>query len=376
MGNDYYQAESESEADDISEDQKVPEVVHESSTAENNSSQEKLANTGQLDALAIQELNETMSAQDKLANTGQLEAVDIQELNSSSDTSHHDHGSRSSSFAIDSSQRGSLHIIEEEMTEDEQKSGLQSDTERSLAVIDVRTDTVKKPFSPVHELSDEEMVDVKEVESLYDTEDENVEKIAVDEESEKPGDFHKKRIEEIEQMIEEMLGEQDDDIDDSDDKNQKEASEKSSHKSSKEGSDKKVPEENLGVLDPNKAPKCLWDYEPSTTEEGDSEISDTDTLDTESIHEELAPAPEKQKIIKGKSPKTVMTLGSRASSTEMSSDKEVARVLAVESPSTDASKLLAPATDDNNRRSTDPMTQDTMDDQMSIRSGEEVNCVV
>ena len=343
-----------------------------------NSSQEKLANTGQLDALAIQELNETMSAQDKLANTGQLEGLDIKELNSSSDTSHHG----SSSYAIDSSQRGSLHIIEEEMTDqDEQKSGFQSETERSLAVIDVGADNVKKPFSPVQELSDEELLDVKEVESMYDTEDENLEKIAVDdeEEAEKPGDLHSKRIEAIEQMIEEMLGEQDEDIeeDEDDDRMHKETSEKSSHKSSKSSkeSEKRVPDENLGVLDPNKAPKCLWDYEPSTTEEGESDLSDTDTLDTESIHEELAPVPEKLRGIKGKSPKTVIKLGSRASSAEMSSDKEVARVLAVDSPSVDGSKLLAPASDDINRKSTDPVTQDTMDEQMSIRSGEEVKCL-
>ena len=321
--------------------------------------------------MAIQELGETLSAQDKLANTGQLEAVDIQELNSSSDTSHH--GSRSSSFAIDSSQRGSLHIIEEEMTEDEQKSGFQSDTERSLAVINVGADAVKKPFSPVQELSDEEVLDVKEVESSYDTEDDNVDKIVVDEEEEvKPGDYHGKKIEEIEQMIEEMLGETEDSADDEHDGHfQKEGSDKSSHKSSKAESLKKI-QENLGVLDPEKAPKCLWDYEPSTTEEGDSELSDTDTLDTESIHEELAPMPEKHRYAKGRSPKTVASLGSRASSAEMSSDKEVARVLAVESPSVDASKLLAPTSDDLNRRSTDPMTQNTMDDQMSIRSGEEV----
>lgn len=320
-----------------------------------------------------------MSAQEKLANTGQLEAVDIQELISSSDTSHH--GSRSSSFAIDSSQRGSLHIIEEEMTEDEQKSGFQSETDRSLAVVDVGADSVKKPFSPLEELSDEEMVDVKEVESLYDTEDETIDRVA--EEEVRPGDYHGKRLEVIEQMIEEMLGENDDDGDgdeeedgnDHDGKIQRENSDRSSHKSNKsEKSEKKIAEENMGVLDRKKAPKCLWDYEPSTTE-GDSDMSDTDTLDTESIHEELAPMPPKHRYAKGRSPKTVMSKGSRASSADLGSDREVARVLAVESPSIDGSKLLAPGSD-GNRRSTDPITQDTMEDQMSIRSGEEVKCLV
>ena len=359
-------------------------MAHDTSLTEI-SSQSKLANTGQLDALAIQELNETMSAQDKLANTGQLEGLAIQELNTSSDTTHH--GSRSSSYAIDSSQRGSVvHIIEEELTEDDQRSGLQSDTDRSLAVIDVAADAIKKPFSPVQELSDEEVVDVKEVDS-FDMEDETIDKVVAEEED-RPGDYHGKRIEEIEQMIEEMLGENEHSSDDDGDGDggggngrgssaQKEHSDRSSHKSSKsEKSEKKISEENMGVLDPQKAPKCLWDYEPSTTEEGDSELSDTDTLDTESIHEELAPVPDKHKYTKGKPPKTIIGRVSRASSAEMSSDKEVAHVLAVESPSVDGSKLLALASDDANRKSTDPVTQDTMDEQMSIRSGEEVKSLV
>ena len=328
-----------------------------------------------------------MSQHDKLANTGQLEGLAVQELNSSSDTAHH--GSRSSSYAIDSSQRGSLvHIVEEELTEDDQRSGLQSETDRSLAVIDIAADAVKKPFSPVQELSDEEVVDVKEVDS-FDTEDENMDKV-VGEEEVKPGDYHGKRIEEIEQMIEEMLGENEESSDDEDENDndggdgngrgssaQREHSDRSSHKSSKsEKSEKKIAEGNMGVLDPEKAPKCLWDYEPSTTEEGDSEISDSDTLDTESIHEELAPVPDKHKYAKRKSPKPVIGRGSRASSAELSSDKEVAHVLAVESPSVDGSKLLAPASDDANRRSVDPVTQDTMDEQMSIKSGEEVTSLV
>ena len=326
-----------------------------------------------------------MSQQDKLANTGQLEGLAVQELNSSSDTAHH--GSRSSSYAIDSSQRGSLvHIVEEELTEDDQRSGLQSETDRSLAVIDIAADAVKKPFSPVQELSDEEVVDVKEVDS-FDTEDENMDKV-VGEEEVKPGDYHGKRIEEIEQMIEEMLGENEESSDDEDENDggdgngrgssaQREHSDRSSHKSSKsEKSEKKIAEGNMGVLDPEKAPKCLWDYEPSTTEEGDSEISDSDTLDTESIHEELAPVPDKHKYAKRKSPKPIVGRGSRASSAELNSDKEVAHVLAVESPSVDGSKLLAPASDDANRRSVDPVTQDTMDEQMSIKSGEEVTSLV
>ena len=309
----------------------------------------------------------------------------MQEMNSSSDTTHH--GSRSSSYAIDSSQRGSLvHIVEED-TEDDQRSGFQSETERSLAVVDVAADAVKKPFSPVQELSDEEVVDVKEVDS-FDTEDENADKV-VGEEEVKPGDYHGKRIEEIEQMIEEMLGENEESSDDEGEYDDgghlggrsssamREHSDRSSHKSSKsEKSEKKIPEGNMGVLDPEKAPKCLWDYEPSTTEEGDSEISDSDTLDTESIHEELAPVPDKHKYSKRKSPKPIVGRGSRASSAELNSDKEVAHVLAVESPSVDGSKMLAPASDDTNRRSVDPVTQDTMDEQMSIKSGEEVNSLV
>ena len=133
-------------------------------------------------------------------------------------------------------------------------------------------------------------------------------------------------------------------------------------KSVSEGMD--GPGADFKVMDRLSAPKVMLEYEPSTTE-----AEESDTLDTESLQEDFVQMV-KNKKKKKSSPETKHKI-SLSRNGSMSSDKEVARALADDSPNTFASRQMVPNQDDFHRASTEPTTQDTMEEQTSLADDEE-----
>ncbi|XP_053377095.1 trichohyalin-like isoform X6 [Mercenaria mercenaria] len=316
---------------------------------------------------------DNVSGQDKLANTGEINALFINELNESTDISHP--GSRSSSVAMDT-QRALTVIERTELTDNDLKSSLSQDllskkpeiqrntpaeNEEEIYDNDEEFDSEDETLDRI-EIGQQGTLDtemgVQEVEEMIEDRDdyENQERETVNEENE-----------EVEhQEIEELISEEMDyynsiEKSEGDEKSLKEASLKEEiERSVSEGIDGSHAE--FKVMDRLSAPKVMLEYEPSTTE-----AEDSDTLDTESLQEDFV------QMVKSKKKKQSSSVKDRAGKKlsssrngSISSDKEVARALADESPTTFASRHMLPSQDDFHRASTEPITQDTMEEQMSL----------
>lgn len=320
---------------------------------------------------------DNVSCEDKLANTGEVNALFINELNESTDISHP--GSRSSSVAMETLR--AMTVIEErtEMTDNDLKSSLSKD-------LTSRNQTGGKKSQEERDDHEDDKVDVDE----FDSEDETMDRVEVIQEGtlnsevillesgEKVNDgvenkeecFDEDEAEKIEELISEEIDYYNT-VEKSDNQVQKE-------ESLNEGIERSVSEsldpqqEEFKVLDRQSAPKVMLEYEPSTTE-----AEDSDTLDTESLQEDFVQMVKSNKKKRCSSPKETggkkLNLSRNGS---ISSDKEVARTLADESPSTCASRQMVPSQDDFQRGSTEPTTtQDTMGEQTSLAEddGDEVN---
>ncbi|XP_060576516.1 uncharacterized protein LOC132733823 isoform X21 [Ruditapes philippinarum] len=320
---------------------------------------------------------DNVSGQDKLADTGEINALFINELNESTDISHQ--GSRSSSVAMET-QRAMTVIEKTETTDNDLKSSFSQDMitkienvkrsklaehddedefdsdDETMDRIEMGTQGTLASDLGTHTLDQLEEKDVGD--NDVDQNEESFEKLNVNEE---------KEVTENQAEIDELISEEIDYYNGS----EKSIEEDVAHKESslKEEIEKSVSEGLEGsradfkVMDRLSAPKVMLEYEPSTTE-----AEDSDTLDTESLQEDFVQMVKNKKKKKLSSETKQKISLSRNGS--MSSDKEVARALADESPTTLASRLLAQNKDDFNRASTEPITQDTMEEQTSLADDE------
>jgi hypothetical protein len=325
---------------------------------------------------------DNVSGQDKLADTGEINALFINELNESTDISHQ--GSRSSSVAMET-QRAMTVIEKTETTDNDLKSSFSQDMitkienvkrsklaehddedefdsdDETMDRIEMGTQGTLASDLGTHTLDQLEEKDVGD--NDVDQNEESFEKLNVNEE---------KEVTENQAEIDELISEEIDYYNGS----EKSIEEDVAHKESslKEEIEKSVSEGLEGsradfkVMDRLSAPKVMLEYEPSTTE-----AEDSDTLDTESLQEDFVQMVKNKKKKKLSSETKQKISLSRNGS--MSSDKEVARALADESPTTLARRLMAQNKDDFNRASTEPITQDTMEEQTSLADdeGDEVN---
>lgn len=323
---------------------------------------------------------ENVSSQEKLANTGEVNVLIINELNESSDLSH---GSRSSSVAMETQMA---------MTNIEGRTEMMDNNQ--LSVPEDMIDKKHRRSSPgkSDEVEyDDVNIDVEE----FDSEEETIDRIDITHQgntematldmkqlNEDGGDEYvvengkvkneenenRENLKEIDELISEEFGYYDtlEKSELEDQLQQGTSIREEIEKSVSEGRSRKS--EEFKVMDRFSAPKVMLEYEPSTTE-----AEDSDTLETESLQEKFA------QMVKTKKKKKLSSSEARKKTSlhrtdSMNSDKEVARALADESPSTFACRQIVPG---YNRGSTEPTTQDTMGEQTSLAEddGEEVNDV-
>ena len=380
------------------------------------------------------------SAQDKLASTGDVNALIINELNESIDFSNQ--GSRSSSFAMELA----MALIEEERSvkiESEAKIELSqnSKSHSSLRTIIRKGADMQDDFETDDETFDRiEMSQQGHIDDLGNTRhgsDDVMTTLDVDEgktaefdgrtsilcddennpnEIQNEGfDYDEDQVDYTEHaekamanfdQIEELISEEIEFYDNKE-KMEREASMKDEiQESLKEENDNSLGEEkerslkalppspsvararmsvtstgsgDSHVIDRKNAPKCLFEYEPSTTE-ADSDLSEDsdDTLETEPLHDHIA-----EEDVAVVQPETIPGVNKKTDSSNTSSliiDKEVAKALHEGSSGTNAGKQGSVVLQhDVNRESVEPNTQNTMDDQASLveeADGDEVNSLL
>lgn len=333
--------------------------------------------------------SQSTSQQDKLAGTGEINMIVINALNESSDFSHV--GSRSSSCET----QKFMTVIEEntEMTENDQKSSLSQDLtarikEASRRSAEEEDSSEESDDETIDKIEVEEEVDDKEDEGNtkefgdmkeYKSEDENegntevgdkmieeeVMPLQIDDNSEDNFDDDEGENEDIKRTVEnfgeiqELIEEEIDYFDNMEKSVEEELAGKEAsireevEKSLSEGKVHRSAE--FKVLDRNSAPKVMLEYEPSTTE-AESGMSDSDTLETESLQEDFVT------MVKAKKGKKKSLAGNQGTGS-LSSDKEVARAMGSDSQS---SRQIVATQDDFHRGSTEPITQDTMGDGESL----------
>lgn len=338
------------------------------------------------------------SQHDKLADTGEVNMIVINPLNETS----------SDFSVIGSKSSGSMEtqkfmtVIEEntEMTENDQKSSLSQDLtakikEASRRSADTEDDSDDSDADTIDRIEVDEKVGnelVKEVDNGDEDgkETDKVESLHDETDDEKDEAVHKKmndmkqsveiqsteRFEEIQELIQKEIGyyEAVDKSFEEEMADKEQSIKEDAEKSLSEG--KGLRSTELLVLDRNSAPKVMLEYEPSTTE-AESGMSDSDTLDTESLHEDFVNMVKRKKG-KVQSLKNELVPGTQGGGS-ISSDKEVAIAMATDSPSTIEKQQIIVGNDDIHRGSTEPITQDTMGDGESLvdEDGEEViTCAV
>ena len=342
---------------------------------------------------------------DKLAETGDVNMLVINALNESSDSIF---GSKSSSCNTFETQKF-MTVIEEntEMTENDQNLSLSQDLTNKIkeasrmsadkdedsdesddetfdkievGADDAGIDLVEEKNNE-EEMSEEEEAEgeaVDEIKSFHDEADESKGDEVIYENLKKneEGIYENLRqsdeqFADIQDMITEEMGYYDN-VDKSveEEPEEKEQSMKEeTEKSLSEGKGERKAE--LKVLDRSSAPKVIVDYEPSTTE-AESGMSDTDTLDTESLHEDFVNMVKQKKGKKGLMRQELLKVV--AVSGSLSSDKEVAIAMCVESPST-IEKVPGPH-GGIMCGSTEPITQDTLGDGESLMDEEESEVIM
>ncbi|KAH3892923.1 hypothetical protein DPMN_017059 [Dreissena polymorpha] len=129
--------------------------------------------------------------------------------------------------------------------------------------------------------------------------------------------------------------------------------------------------EVVKVIDRKSAPRVMLEYEPSTTE-AESGLSDSDTLDTESLQEDFGSHGSARKSKHMVKPKQGQSKKVNQQSI-LAVDTEVARMFN-ESPSTGSLRVAA-SQEDFNRASTEPSTQDTLNNEASIKDESDVETV-
>lgn len=272
-------------------------------------------------------------------------------------------------------------VIEEntEMTENDQKSSLSQDLtakikEASRKSADDISDSDDETIDKIEVNENIENDEVREIRS----EDENDE---FDDDEHKIESLHEDGNEEIQQtvenfgQIEELINEEIGFYDNIESAvaeelaSKEESMRESIERSLSEGKGQRATE--FKVLDRSNVPKVMLEYEPSTTE-AESGMSDSDTLDTESLNEDFVT------MVKSKKNKKNARKDSGTQGTgSLSSDREVARAMADKSPT--ESRHMVATNDDFHRGSTEPITGDTMGDGESLvdEDGSEViTCAV
>lgn len=320
------------------------------------------SNTNTVDVIQESTSPENMSVQDKLANTGEINTLLIGELTESTDYSLQGTGSVANETV------GVVTVIEKNpdmgslMNTGDEDTNFDRTATPGTVIDDFDSDNesidrVETIHKEDQEIEDEVADDVNVEDEVQDNIEEFIENYKENiHESEE-------NFDEIEELIDEELSyfEEIEKSEKSENAIKQLSTRGDSENSVSESKNRKSAE--FKVIARNDAPKVMLDYEPSTTE-----AEDSDTLDTESLKEDNYK--QKQRKLKKDSSKSTSEK-SLTRNESMNSDKEVAVALAAGPISNNA-----PPHPEYQRGSTDPITQDTMGDQPSLAEDDDGDEVI